>query len=174
MSMDMPVLILGGARSGKSSFAEKLLCETHQPRTYLATGFAGDAEMAARIAQHKADRGEGWQTVEEPLEIVDALRRETEKGRAVLLDCLTLWLSNLFMQGHDAAQETARLVSFLQEAPRPIVLVSNEIGLGLVPETKLGRDFRDAQGRLNQAVAAAVPRVIFVAAGLPLYLKGPA
>ncbi len=172
MNTEMPVLILGGARSGKSAFAESLLRDAQQERTYLATATATDEEMAARIARHRQDRDDHWLTVEEPLAIVDALRRETDEGRAVLVDCLTLWLSNLFMQGHDIAQEAERLAAFLQEAPRQIVLVSNEIGLGLVPETKLGRDFRDAQGRLNQAVAAAARSVIFVAAGLPLYLKG--
>ncbi len=168
----MPILILGGARSGKSAFAEQLLRESNAGRIYLATATAGDDEMKARIAHHRTARGAAWQTIEEPIAIVDCLKRETDKGRAVLVDCLTLWLSNLFMGTHDIDQEIDRLALFLQEAPRDIVLVSNEIGLGLVPETKLGRDFRDAQGRLNQRIAAAVPTVVFVAAGLPLYLKG--
>ncbi len=168
----MPILVLGGARSGKSAFAEKLLHDGNAERTYLATATAGDDEMKARIAHHRTARSAAWQTIEEPIAIVDCLKRETDKGRAVLVDCLTLWLSNLFMGTHDIDQEIDRLALFLQEAPRDIVLVSNEIGLGLVPETKLGRDFRDAQGRLNQRIAAAVPTVVFVAAGLPLYLKG--
>lgn len=171
MNRLMPILVLGGARSGKSAFAEQLLRD-HSERTYLATAHACDEEMAARIAQHQEARGGAWRTVEEPLALVERLTQEAAQRRAVLVDCLTLWLSNLFMQGHDIAQESEQLAAFLREAPRQIVLVSNEIGLGLVPETKLGRDFRDAQGRLNQAVAAAVPSVIFVAAGLPLYLKG--
>jgi len=168
----MPILVLGGARSGKSAFAEQLLLDRDGERTYLATATPGDDEMAARIAHHQQRRGAAWQTVEEPLAIVDILKRQTGEGRAVLVDCLTLWLSNLFMEGRAVDQEIEQLAGFLQEATRAIVMVSNEIGLGLVPETKLGRDFRDAQGRLNQAVAAVVPTVIFIAAGLPLYLKG--
>ncbi len=174
MSSMMPILVLGGARSGKSGFAERLLRDSKIERTYLATASAGDEEMKARIAHHREARGEKWHTVEEPLFIVDAMRRETGEGRAVLVDCLTLWLSNLFMDARNVEREIEQLVLFLQETPRNIVLVSNEIGLGLVPETKLGRDFRDAQGRLNQKVAAAVSTVVFVAAGLPLYLKGGA
>ncbi len=170
----MPILVLGGARSGKSAFAERLLLESPCERTYLATATAGDEEMKARIKHHRQMRGETWQTVEEPIAIVEALKRETDQGRAVLLDCLTLWLSNLFMHAPNIDQETEHLAAFLSAAHRPIILVSNEIGLGLVPETKLGRDFRDAQGRLNQKIAAVVPTVIFVAAGLPLYLKGQA
>lgn len=170
----MPILVLGGARSGKSAFAEQLLRESNVERTYLATAAAGDDEMKARIAHHRKARGEKWHTIEEPLAIVDALKRETGDSRTVLVDCLTLWLSNLFMAARNVEHEIEKLALFLQEVPRPIVLVSNEIGLGLVPETKLGRDFRDAQGRLNQKVAAAVPSVVFVAAGLPLYLKGGA
>lgn len=166
-----PILVLGGARSGKSAFAESLL-RHDENRAYLATATAGDEDMAARIKRHQEDRGDHWRTIEEPIAIVNVLRRETEAGHTVLLDCLTLWLSNLFMTGRDSRAEIESLVAFLKEKPRPIVLVSNEIGLGLVPETKLGRDFRDAQGRLNQAVAAALPAVVFVAAGLPLYLKG--
>jgi adenosylcobinamide kinase / adenosylcobinamide-phosphate guanylyltransferase len=174
MIKSTPILVLGGARSGKSAFAERLLHESNAQRTYLATAAAGDDEMKARIAHHREARGEKWHTIEEPLAIVEALRRETGEGRVVLVDCLTLWLSNLFMAARDIDQEIEKLALFLQEAPRAIVLVSNEIGLGLVPETKLGRDFRDAQGRLNQRIAAAVPSVVFVAAGLPLYLKGSA
>ncbi len=173
MTLSMPVLVLGGARSGKSALAERLL-QDHPARSYLATATAGDDEMAARIEHHREMRGNAWRTIEEPLAIVERLAEEAAQQRAVLVDCLTLWLSNLFMDTRDIAQEMERLAAFLRELPREIVLVSNEIGLGLVPETKLGRDFRDAQGRLNQAVAAAVPTVIFVAAGLPLYLKGQA
>jgi adenosylcobinamide kinase/adenosylcobinamide-phosphate guanylyltransferase len=174
MANKMPILVLGGARSGKSAFAEKLLLENPRERTYLATATSGDEEMAYRIRLHRQNRGDAWRTVEEPIAIVECLKRETAEGRAVLLDCLTLWLSNLFMKGLDIADEINQLTAFLKDKQSPIVLVSNEIGLGLVPETKLGRDFRDAQGRLNQAVAAAVPSVIFVAAGLPLNLKGKA
>jgi adenosylcobinamide kinase/adenosylcobinamide-phosphate guanylyltransferase len=165
-------LVLGGARSGKSSFAERLVCDSALERIYLATAAAGDGEMRERIAHHRAARGDGWTTLEEPLELVPALARESGPHRVVLVDCLTLWLSNIMHAGRSVEAETRHLAQWLQNAAHPVVLVSNEIGLGLVPETPLGRRFRDAQGRLNQAVAAAVPGVVFVAAGLPLWLKG--
>lgn len=176
-------LVLGGARSGKSAFAERLVTESRRPRLYVATAQAGDGEMSERIRHHRERRGDGWQTFEEPLALVEVLRKYAgpllplrEKGapdQAILVDCLTLWLSNLLFAERDLDRETAALCDALAELPSGIVLVSNEIGMGLVPETALGRRFRDAQGRLNQAVAAAVPRVVFVAAGLPLWLKSP-
>jgi adenosylcobinamide kinase/adenosylcobinamide-phosphate guanylyltransferase len=166
-------LVLGGARSGKSAFAEKLVGDSGLAKVYLATATAGDDEMRKRIAQHRSQRGEGWTTVEEPLGLVDALTREATRGRAVLVDCLTLWLSNLMLAGRDPDVEARRLTRFLGVARYPVVLVSNEVGLGLVPDTPLGRRFRDAQGRLNQVVAALVPNVVFIAAGLPLWLKRP-
>jgi adenosylcobinamide kinase / adenosylcobinamide-phosphate guanylyltransferase len=164
-------LVLGGARSGKSAFAEKLVRDSGLVKIYLATATADDDEMKTRVAQHRAQRGEGWTTVEEPLALVDALTREATHGRAVLVDCLTLWLSNLMLAERDPEIEARRLTRFLGVAKYPIVLVSNEVGLGLVPETPLGRRFRDAQGRLNQLVAASVSDVVFIAAGLPLWLK---
>ena len=171
MTVLATTLVLGGARSGKSAFAESLIGESGLARIYLATATAGDDEMKARIAHHRVQRGEGWTTVEEPLALVDVLTRVATQGHAVLVDCLTLWLSNLMFAQRDADVEARRLTRFLDVAKHPIVLVSNEVGLGLVPETPLGRDFRDAQGRLNQIVAAAVPNVAFIAAGLPLWLK---
>jgi adenosylcobinamide kinase/adenosylcobinamide-phosphate guanylyltransferase len=164
-------LVLGGARSGKSAFAEQLIGDSGLARIYLATATAGDDEMQSRIAHHRARRGEGWVTFEEPLALVDTLTREATRGRAVLVDCLTLWLSNLMFAERDPEVEARRLTRFLGVAKCPIVFVSNEVGLGLVPETPLGRSFRDAQGRLNQIVAAVVPNVVFIAAGLPLWLK---
>jgi len=164
-------LVLGGARSGKSVFAERLIDHTVLTRIYLATATPGDEEMKLRIAQHRTRRGDGWTTVEEPLALVDALTRESTHGRAVLVDCLTLWLSNVMLAGRDPEIEARRLTRFLGVAQYPIVFVSNEVGLGLVPETELGRAFRDAQGQLNQIIAAAVPNVVFIAAGLPLWLK---
>jgi adenosylcobinamide kinase / adenosylcobinamide-phosphate guanylyltransferase len=164
-------LVLGGARSGKSAFAEKLVADSGLAKVYLATATPGDDEMRLRIAQHRTQRGEGWTTVEEPLALVDALTREVTHGRAVLVDCLTLWLSNLMLAGRDPEIEARRLTRFLGVAKYPVVLVSNEVGLGLVPDTPLGRRFRDAQGRLNQIVAVLVPNVVFIAAGLPLWLK---
>jgi adenosylcobinamide kinase / adenosylcobinamide-phosphate guanylyltransferase len=164
-------LVLGGARSGKSAFAERLIGDSGLARIYLATATADDDEMRTRIAHHRIGRGDGWITVEVPLALVDVLTREATHGRAVLVDCLTLWLSNLMLAERDPDIEARRLARFLGVAKYPIVLVSNEVGLGLVPETPLGRAFRDAQGRLNQIVAAAVPNVVFIAAGLPLWLK---
>ena len=165
-------LVLGGARSGKSAFAERLIGDSGLARIYLATATAGDDEMQSRINHHRARRGDGWITVEEPLALVEALTREATHGRAVLVDCLTLWLSNLMLAERDPEVEARRLTRFLGVAKYPIVFVSNEVGLGLVPETPLGRSFRDAQGRLNQAVARVASSVVFVVAGLPLVLKG--
>jgi adenosylcobinamide kinase / adenosylcobinamide-phosphate guanylyltransferase len=164
-------LVLGGARSGKSAFAERLIAETTATRIYLATAAAGDDEMRERIAHHRTRRGGGWRTIEEPLALVEALNREDRPGDAILVDCLTLWLSNLMHAGKDVDAEARQLSAFLREAKAKIVLVSNEVGLGLVPETPLGRAFRDAQGRLNQVVGAAVTNVAFIAAGLPIWLK---
>src|SRR3954449_8500223 len=171
MTVLATTLVLGGARSGKSVFAENLVSDCGSSRVYLATATAGDDEMRLGITRHRAQRADGWITVEEPLALVDALTREATHGRAVLVDCLTLWLSNLMLAGRDPEVEARRLTRFLGVAKYPVVLVSNEVGLGLVPETPLGRRFRDAQGRLNQLVAATVPNVVFIAAGLPLWLK---
>ena len=164
-------LVLGGARSGKSLFAERLVRDSGLARMYLATAAAGDDEMGARIAQHRTQRGDGWTTIEEPLALVETLERHARVDRVILVDCLTLWLSNLMFADRDPDLESYRLANCLRNTPTPIVLVSNEVGLGLVPETPIGRAFRDSQGRLNQIVAAAVPAVTFIAAGLPLWLK---
>jgi adenosylcobinamide kinase/adenosylcobinamide-phosphate guanylyltransferase len=162
-------LVLGGARSGKSRFAEGLL--DGASRTYLATAEPGDAEMAARIAAHRARRGDGWATVEEPLELVPALRRSATAGGGVLVDCLTLWLANLLAAGRDPGAAAGALVEALPDLPGEIVLVSNEVGLGIVPDNALARAFRDHAGGLHQAVAAVAQRVYWVAAGLPLLMK---
>ncbi|MEM9170743.1 MAG: bifunctional adenosylcobinamide kinase/adenosylcobinamide-phosphate guanylyltransferase [Pseudomonadota bacterium] len=164
--------ILGGARSGKSRRAQSVAEGLARRRVFIATAQAFDEEMAERIARHRADRAHGWETIETPLDPAGAVRASAASGTACLVDCLTLWLSNLMHAGRDVDAATLDLVRALDEAGGPVVLVSNEIGLGLVPETPLGRRFRDAQGRLNQAVAAACDRVEFVAAGLPLVLKG--
>ncbi|MEO1406184.1 MAG: bifunctional adenosylcobinamide kinase/adenosylcobinamide-phosphate guanylyltransferase [Pseudomonadota bacterium] len=165
-------LILGGARSGKSRRALHLAEETGARRAFIATAEALDDEMAARIERHKAERGRGWMTIEAPLDLVGALQEEGLECDVFLIDCLTLWLSNLMHHGYDIDVETAQLCAAIEASPIPIILVSNEVGLGLVPETPLGREFRDAQGRLNQAVASVCERVEFVAAGLPIKLKG--
>jgi len=169
--MPRTLLVLGGARSGKSSFAEARVAESGLDRVYLATAAAGDAEMAERIAHHRARRGPAWRVVEEPLDLVEALARSAGPDNAVLVDCLTLWLSNLMHAGRNVDREAERLCAWLAAAPGLVVLVSNEVGLGLVPETPLGRSFRDAHGRLNQQAAAIAAEVAFIAAGLPLWLK---
>ena len=163
--------VLGGARSGKSRYAERLVENAASGGTYCATAEAGDAEMAARIAAHRARRSAFWRTVEEPLALAPAIAREAAAERPLLVDCLTLWLSNLLLAGRRVDEEAAMLCSALRLAGGPVVLVANEVGLGLVPETPLGRQFRDAAGRLNQQVAAIADRVLFIAAGLPLVLK---
>ena len=167
--MTHTTLVLGGARSGKSAYAEALLAGG--PALYLATGQAFDDEMAERIRLHAARRGPMWSTIEEPLDLAAVLDRHLAADRPVLVDCLTLWLSNLMHAGRDVGGETETLCEVLAAARGPVVLVSNEVGLGLVPDTRLGRDFRDHQGRVNQRVARACRRVVFVAAGLPLFLK---
>ncbi|MDR6632867.1 adenosylcobinamide kinase/adenosylcobinamide-phosphate guanylyltransferase [Phyllobacterium sp. 1468] len=164
--------VLGGARSGKSAFAEGLIEASGMDAVYLATGRAWDVEMSERIAQHKQRRGGSWTTIEEPLDLVDVLQRECVGNRAVLVDCLTLWLTNLMMSEKDIETETARLVAALKKLKGAVVLVSNEVGLGIVPENRMARDFRDHAGRLHQAVAGAAAQVYFVAAGLPLKMKG--
>jgi adenosylcobinamide kinase/adenosylcobinamide-phosphate guanylyltransferase len=161
-------LFLGGARSGKSRIAQAAAEAFPGRLTYLATGQAGDAEMAARIAHHRAERGPRWQTVECPIALADAVAAVTDG--IVMIDCLTLWLSNLMLGGHDIADHTAALRAALAATRRPVMIVSNEVGLGIVPEHPLGRAFRDEAGRLNQAVAADADRVFFVAAGLVLPL----
>jgi adenosylcobinamide kinase/adenosylcobinamide-phosphate guanylyltransferase len=178
-------LVLGGARSGKSAWAEQLAQGSGREVVYIATARAGDAEMAARIARHRQDRPRHWVTVEEPLCLADAIGRHGAAGKLVLVDCLTLWLSNLmFSEGGDYpdvggvtlpplfAQQRAALLDALQGAACDVVLVSNEVGMGIVPLGAVSRCFLDEAGRLNQAVAAVCERAVFVAAGLPLQLKG--
>jgi adenosylcobinamide kinase/adenosylcobinamide-phosphate guanylyltransferase len=170
--MSGATLVLGGARSGKSAHAERLARDTGLARVYVATAQAFDDEMRERIARHRADRAaDDWRTVEEPIGLPAVLAREARPDTVLLVDCLTLWLTNLMLGERDIAAMQSALLAMLRGARGPVILVSNEVGLGLVPETLLGRRFRDAQGRLNQAIAAAVPRVVFVAAGLPLTLK---
>ncbi|MDL2407930.1 bifunctional adenosylcobinamide kinase/adenosylcobinamide-phosphate guanylyltransferase [Rhizobium calliandrae] len=172
-STSRAVLVLGGARSGKSRLAEKLISDTGLERHYLATGQAWDDEMRDRIAQHRADRGDLlWTTHEEPLDLTARLAAIDGEGRAVLVDCLTLWVTNLMMAERHIATEFAALTEFLPGAKSRLVLVSNEVGLGIVPENPMARAFRDHAGRLHQMIAAASAEVYFIAAGLPLKMKG--
>ena len=163
-------LVLGGARSGKSRFAEGLIAAMQRPPwTYVATAEALDAEMAERIGAHRARRGPQWRTIEAPRDLAAALRG---CKTSVLVDCLTLWLSNLMLAGADIEAATAGLEDALDEVADPVVLVANEVGSGLVPEHALGRKFRDLQGVLNQRMAARADRVVLLVAGLPMILKG--
>lgn len=171
VSIPPVTLVLGGARSGKSAYAERLVERQPGRRIYLATAGAGDAEMAERIRWHRERRGEGWRTVEEPLRLVPVLEAESNGEGLILIDCLTLWLSNMMFTGLNVEYEIERLVGCLPGLAGPVVFVSNEVGLGIVPDNALARQFRDHAGRLNQAVAAAADAVVLLAAGLPLQLK---
>ncbi len=169
-------LVLGGARSGKSAYAESAV-ERHAGRgggapVYLATAEARDAEMTARIAAHRARRGERWTTIEEPVELPAALARAAAADGALLVECLTLWLANLMDRGRAVDDDFGDLIDALAGLPGPVVLVANEVGLGVVPDNPAARAFRDHAGRLNQAVAGRADRVVLIAAGLPLVMKG--
>ncbi len=164
-------LVLGGARSGKSRHAERLAASAATGAwIYIATAEARDREMSDRIARHRAARGERWRTVEEPLAIAAAIDR-AERGDVVLVDCLTLWLSNLLLADCDPDAEFDRLCATARAARAKLVFVANEVGLGIVPDNALARRFRDESGRLNQRVAEIADHVVFMAAGLPLVLK---
>lgn len=171
MTIHRRVLVLGGARSGKSRTAQAIAEAASADRTFVATAQAFDEEMRERISRHRAERDGSWRTQEAPLELPEAIRAHAGPGKVVLVDCLTLWLSNLLLAERDADGEAERLVRAVGEAAGPLVLVSNEVGQGIVPATPLGRVFRDGQGRLNQGLAEACDAVVFVAAGCPVLLK---
>ncbi len=169
------ILVLGGARSGKSAFAEArtlALRRGSAKALYLATAEPRDGEMRARIAEHRRRRGSHWTTHEEAFDITGTLAARARPGAPVLVDCLTLWLANLLGAERDVGKETEELCATLKRAKGPVVLVSNEVGLGIVPDNAMAREFRDHAGRLHQAVGAVASHVVFVAAGLPLFLKG--
>ena len=163
-------LVLGGARSGKSRHAEALARHTGLPRRYIATAQAFDSEMTARIARHKIDRGPDWHLAEAPLDLCGALS-QVPAGEVVLVDCATLWLTNHLLAGHDLTAETEALLAALATCASKVIIVSNEVGWSVVPDNVLARAFTDAQGRLNQALAAQATRVTLVVAGLPMTLK---
>ena len=170
-------LVLGGARSGKSHHAENLIAGHLEAGasivrpTYIATAEAGDGEMVNRIAQHRARRGDRWHTEETLLALADTIVSATADGQPALIDCLTLWLSNVMHAELELDAETATLLDAFEHAKGPVVCVSNEVGLGIVPDNALARRFRDAAGHLNQQVSAQADRVDFIAAGLPITLK---
>jgi adenosylcobinamide kinase/adenosylcobinamide-phosphate guanylyltransferase len=181
----MKTLIIGGARSGKSAQAEALAAASGKRVIYIATAEAGDAEMKARIAHHRERRNAGWTTIEEPIALAAAIESHRAANVVVLVDCLTLWLSNLLFSEKTAypemgpivppalvAEQCEALVSVLQKTDSDLILVTNEVGLGIVPQSAIARWFEDEAGRLNQAVAAACDRVVLTIAGLPLTVKG--
>ena len=163
-------LILGGARSGKTRRG-LAIASAYAPRTYIATAEARDDEMRERIARHRVERDAVWQTVEAPIDLCGALCKADRPDSVIMIDCLTLWLSNLMEKNAALEDETAKLVETLPSISAAVVVVSNEVGLGIVPEHALARAFRDAQGRLNQIVAAAADHVELMVAGLPLIVK---
>ena len=164
-------LVLGGAASGKSAYAESLAMKSTRPRIYIATAQAFDAEMKDKIADHQRVRGPDWTTIEAPVDLPAALGR-VQPEDVVLIDCATLWLSNIILADQDVKQAKDDLLNALAAAPCPVVIVSNEVGQGIVPDNALSRKFRNAQGRLNQDIAAKADTVVAVMAGLPLALKG--
>jgi adenosylcobinamide kinase/adenosylcobinamide-phosphate guanylyltransferase len=168
--MNKLTLVLGGTRSGKSAYAEGLFTGAATP-VYLATGSAGDGEMSERIALHRARRGAHWRTVEEPLDLAGALRCESSPDQPILVDCLTLWLGNLMGYERDVGQAFGGLLAALPDLAGPVVMVSNEVGWGIVPDNALARRFRDHAGELHQRVAAVAESVVLVTAGLALTLK---
>lgn len=164
-------LVLGGARSGKSRYGQTLAERSGRELLFVATAQGLDDEMRDRIRRHREERGENWRTREEPLDLVDALREESAPARITLVDCLTLWLSNLMHVGRSPEDEISRLTRALSALNGPAILVSNEVGLGLAPMTPLGREFRDWQGRLNGEVARVAEVVVVMNAGLPSLIK---
>ncbi len=172
--MSRNIFITGGARSGKSRLAEKIAEDFGAPLLYIATGHAGDAEMAARIAAHRERRGGKWQTTEEPLQLLDAVKSADGGFQAVLVDCITLWLTNLLLTHGDpggALDEVRALAGLFPELTTPLILVSNEVGMGIVPENALARSFRDLAGKANEILAAAADEVYVTFCGIPLKLK---
>lgn len=164
-------LVTGGAASGKSAFAERLVAGTGRHLVYVATAEAGDEEMRVKVLAHQARRGAGWTTVEAPLDLAPALL-DADPQSALLIDCATMWLSNHLLAGSDLANEETRLLKALHAARAPVVVVTNEVGSGIVPASAAGRHFRNAQGRLNQSLAARADLVVAVISGLPLVLRG--
>lgn len=165
------LLVLGGARSGKSGFAQSLAEDSGLEPVFIATAQAYDREMDERIARHAEARDARWHLVEAPFDLADAITAHADIGRILLVDCLTLWLSNIMLRDDDIAGATGILVAAVSALRGPVILVSNEVGSGIVPDNALGRRFRDEQGRLNQALARTCHAVVLVAAGLPTRLK---
>jgi adenosylcobinamide kinase / adenosylcobinamide-phosphate guanylyltransferase len=164
-------LVLGGARSGKSRHAQALAEATGAEAIFVATAQPLDDEMRARVERHRADRDSRWRTVEAPLALAETIARQGAAGRVLLVDCLTLWASNLLLDAREPTVAIEALDLALRDTPASVILVANEVGLGIVPDNALARRFRDLAGTINQRIAARADRVLFVAAGLPLVLK---
>ena len=165
------LLVIGGARSGKSRYAQARAEALDARLVFIATAQAFDDEMTDRIARHRADRGLRWMTVEEPLDLPAAISTHSSEGSAVLVDCLTLWASNLLLADHDPTVAAQALTEAISSCRGPLILVANEVGLGIVPGNALARRFRDYAGLINQAVAAAVGEVVMTVAGIPVPIK---
>ena len=174
--MNHKILVIGGCRSGKSRHALNLaLSMEGDKKFFLATCVPQDDEMQLRVANHREERGDDWKTVEAPLHLSEAIFQNAQSGSVVLVDCLTLWVNNLMMENEDikyADEKITELINAVQTAHGPVVLVSNEVGTGIVPENKLARAYRDLVGSVNQAVARVVDRVDMVVAGIPVTIKG--
>jgi len=169
------IFITGGCRSGKSRYALDYANRHFSKKLFLATSEALDEEMARRIENHKKVRGPEWQTIEEPVEIVNKINEHGTDGKVILIDCLTLWLNNLLMKWDNdprIMEETERLIDSLKKSPTSSILVSNEVGMGIVPADPLSRRYRDLLGAMNQKIAEALDTVIFMVSGIPLFLKG--
>lgn len=171
MTLPSLTLVLGGAASGKSALAESLILKEDRPPLYIATAQVFDEEMARKVARHREMRGLSWKTIEEPLDIAAALKTAAV-GQPVLIDCATLWLTNVILGDHDLAAHKDVLMTAISQCRGPVVVVSNEVGQGIVPDNALSRQFRNAQGNLNQDIASQADLVVAVMAGLPLALKG--
>lgn len=165
------LLVTGGARSGKSGYAQRWAEALPGELIFIATAQAYDAEMQDRIARHRDDRGDRWTTVDEPIALPAAILKHSGPGRIVLVDCLTLWASNILLGGGDAEDARASLVEAIGKARGPLVLVTNEVGMGIVPDNALARAFRDLAGQINQAAAAACESAVLMISGIPLTLK---
>jgi len=165
------ILILGGARSGKSAYAERLAADHAGERIYIATAETIDAEMDERIAHHRRRRGPAWRTIDAPVELAASLSAHDGEGRFILIDCITVWINNLMFHERDVEPAVAELCAAVSAVQARVVLVSNEVGWGIVPDNALARRFRDEAGRANQVLAAAADEAVLVVAGLPLVLK---
>ncbi|MFC1479385.1 bifunctional adenosylcobinamide kinase/adenosylcobinamide-phosphate guanylyltransferase [Planctomycetota bacterium] len=174
MTESEKVFVLGGCRSGKSRFALACAEREGKNRIFIATLQPGDEEMKERIKRHQRDRGENWHTAEAPIELAATLKEHAQEGNVVLIDCLTLWISNLLIAGHTTEEILAKaekLSKVVDSSPCTVILVSNKVGSGVVPDNRLGRDFRDAAGLVNQEIARICSKVVLVTAGIPQVIK---